>query len=230
MTEQEKFEKWAKSRSSFYLDRRDHPARWNGSPDEIKRWEDNPYSYAWTSGAWEAWKYQVSSAQEPRQEPKSGINLADAVLAGADGPAPVAPTNEELRDLAYQFTTSTGLGERFNEFGFARAVLKRWGGRQESEPVITAEEAEMIAAPWSYLDPPKPAPTLADEESLRITVRDSIPLNGSPSEVAVAAILAVADWMEQHSVVSELLNSMCYYEQMRSSSWWVSRLRREVRE
>ena len=43
-------------------------------------------------------------------------------------PEPVAPTDEELGKLLYyEFTTSTGHGERVDAMGFARAVLARWG-------------------------------------------------------------------------------------------------------
>jgi hypothetical protein len=43
------------------------------------------------------------------------------------------PTDEELSNLLYyQFTTSTGHGERVDEIGFARAVLARWGNYPES--------------------------------------------------------------------------------------------------
>ena len=43
-------------------------------------------------------------------------------------PKPEGPTDEELdRLLFYEFTTSTGHGERVDAKGFARAVLTRWG-------------------------------------------------------------------------------------------------------
>ena len=43
-------------------------------------------------------------------------------------PEPEEPTDEELNTmLYYEFTTSTGHGERSDPIGFARAVLARWG-------------------------------------------------------------------------------------------------------
>jgi hypothetical protein len=43
-------------------------------------------------------------------------------------PVPEEPTDEELHTmLYYEFTTSTGHGERSDPIGFARAVLARWG-------------------------------------------------------------------------------------------------------
>lgn len=52
------------------------------------------------------------------------------------------PTDEELDSmLYYEFTTSTGHGERSDPIGFARAVLTRWG-RPAVEPVPVAER------PW----------------------------------------------------------------------------------
>jgi hypothetical protein len=43
-------------------------------------------------------------------------------------PKPEGPTDEELNAmLYYEFTTSTGHGERSDPVGFARAVLARWG-------------------------------------------------------------------------------------------------------
>ena len=54
------------------------------------------------------------------------IERARALLAQ---PVVEGPTDEELSYLLYyQFTTSTGHGERVDEIGFARAVLARWGG------------------------------------------------------------------------------------------------------
>ena len=45
-------------------------------------------------------------------------------------PEPQGPTDEELGKLLYyEFTTSTGHGERVDAMGFARAVLARWGNR-----------------------------------------------------------------------------------------------------
>ena len=41
-----------------------------------------------------------------------------------------APTDVELQELLYyEFTTSTGHGERSDPIGFARAVLARWGSQ-----------------------------------------------------------------------------------------------------
>jgi hypothetical protein len=45
-------------------------------------------------------------------------------------PEPEGPTDEELNTmLYYEFTTSTGHGERSDPIGFARAVLARWGSQ-----------------------------------------------------------------------------------------------------
>jgi len=47
-----------------------------------------------------------------------------------DRPDPQVPTDEELQALLYyEFTTSTGHGERSDPIGFARAVLARWGSQ-----------------------------------------------------------------------------------------------------
>jgi hypothetical protein len=62
--------------------------------------------------------------------------LARAYLAQ---PEPEGPTDEELQTLLYyEFTTSTGHGERSDPIGFARAVLARWG-RPSIEPVPVSE-------------------------------------------------------------------------------------------
>jgi hypothetical protein len=54
-------------------------------------------------------------------------------------PEPQGPTDEELGKLLYyEFTTSTGHGERVDAMGFARAVLARWG-RPAIEPVPGVE-------------------------------------------------------------------------------------------
>ena len=51
--------------------------------------------------------------------------LAESLLTH---PEPEEPTAEELNTmLYYEFTTSTGHGERIDPIGFARAVLARWG-------------------------------------------------------------------------------------------------------
>jgi hypothetical protein len=56
-------------------------------------------------------------------------------------PEPQGPTDEELGKLLYyEFTTSTGHGERVDAMGFARAVLARYG-RPAIEPV-PQQEAE----------------------------------------------------------------------------------------
>ena len=64
--------------------------------------------------------------------------LAQAVAEG--------PTDQELEHmLYYQFTTSTGHGERVDEIGFARAVLARWG-RPAAAPVPDlGEVAELVS-------------------------------------------------------------------------------------
>jgi hypothetical protein len=73
------------------------------------------------------------------------ISTADPTIAKADAalaqPEPQGPTDEELGKLLYyEFTTSTGHGERVNAMGFARAALARWG-RPAIEPV-PQQEAE----------------------------------------------------------------------------------------
>jgi hypothetical protein len=60
------------------------------------------------------------------------VSTATAVLTEARAylaqPEPEEPTDEELNTmLYYEFTTSTGHGERSDPIGFARAVLARWG-------------------------------------------------------------------------------------------------------
>ena len=54
-------------------------------------------------------------------------------------PDPQVPTDEDLNTmLYYEFTTSTGHGERSDPIGFARAVLARWG-RLSINPVSLSE-------------------------------------------------------------------------------------------
>ena len=49
-------------------------------------------------------------------------------------PEPKGPTDDELNTmLYYEFTTSTGHGERSDPIGFARAVLARWGRNTTTE-------------------------------------------------------------------------------------------------
>jgi hypothetical protein len=56
--------------------------------------------------------------------------LKDQARAALAQPEPQGPTDEELGKLLYyEFTTSTGHGERVDAMGLARAVLARWGNR-----------------------------------------------------------------------------------------------------
>lgn len=66
-----------------------------------------------------------------------------------------------------------------------------------SEPVISDEEAEMIAAPWSYVTPSDPVLTADGEKPLgELMVRAYI--SGDNLKESVAAELrAVADWLER---------------------------------
>jgi hypothetical protein len=69
--------------------------------------------------------------------------FALAVLARWESPAiepvPQGPTDEELcKLLYYEFTTSTGHGERVDAIGFALAVLARWG-----RPAVAPEAGEL---------------------------------------------------------------------------------------
>ena len=53
--------------------------------------------------------------------------LIDRARAALAQPEPQGPTDEELGKLLYyEFTTSTGHGERVDAMGFARAVLARY--------------------------------------------------------------------------------------------------------
>lgn len=38
------------------LNRRESPALWGGTAEEIARHDANPYDHPWTRGAWEAWQ------------------------------------------------------------------------------------------------------------------------------------------------------------------------------
>jgi hypothetical protein len=68
--------------------------------------------------------------------------LANEARAYLAQPEPEGPTDEELnRLLYYEFTTSTGHGERSDPIGFARAVLTRWGS-----PAI--EPVPVSGRPW----------------------------------------------------------------------------------
>jgi hypothetical protein len=70
-----------------------------------------------------------SAANTPPNEIVS--RLMDAMSATATAlsqPEPEGPTDKELGDLLYyQYTASTGHGERQDVLGFARGVLARWG-------------------------------------------------------------------------------------------------------
>ena len=62
--------------------------------------------------------------------PPSSVALVNRARAALAQPEPQGPTDEELGKLLYyEFTTSTGHGERVDAMGFARAVLARWGDR-----------------------------------------------------------------------------------------------------
>ena len=62
--------------------------------------------------------------------PPSSVALVNRARAALAQPEPQEPTDEELGKLLYyEFTTSTGHGERVDAMGFARAVLQRWGNR-----------------------------------------------------------------------------------------------------
>jgi hypothetical protein len=61
-------------------------------------------------------------------------NMTSRAQAALAQPEPQGPTDEELGKLLYyEFTTSTGHGERVDAMGFARAVLARYG-RPAIEP------------------------------------------------------------------------------------------------
>jgi hypothetical protein len=62
--------------------------------------------------------------------PPSSVELLDRARAALAQPEPQGPSDEELGKLLYyEFTTSTGHGERVDAMGFARAVLARWGNQ-----------------------------------------------------------------------------------------------------
>jgi len=66
--------------------------------------------------------------QMARDDCTSTHPFADEARAYLAQPEPEEPTEEELNTmLYYEFTTSTGHGERSDPIGFARAVLARWG-------------------------------------------------------------------------------------------------------
>ena len=68
-------------------------------------------------------------------------------------PVGEAPTDQELdRLLYYEFTTSTGHGERQDAMGFARAVLARWG-RPAIEPAPVVAPAEGLVERVAALSP-----------------------------------------------------------------------------
>jgi hypothetical protein len=69
------------------------------------------------------------------------VTRARAALAE---PVGEVPTDQELdRLLYYEFTTSTGHGERQDVMGFARAVLARWGHLTPPAPEV-GEVAELV--------------------------------------------------------------------------------------
>jgi hypothetical protein len=70
--------------------------------------------------------------------PPSSVALVNRARAALAQPEPQGPTDEELGELLYyEFTTSTGHGERVDALEYARAVLARWG-RPAVEPVPVA--------------------------------------------------------------------------------------------
>ena len=113
------------------------------------------------------------------------ITRARAALAE---PVGKVPTDQELdRLLYYEFTTSTGHGERQDAMGFARAVLARWG-RPIPQPIPVSE-----AAP--------PAGGLVERVATAIAAE---PFLSSPTPVrkARAAIREVAAWLEGKSCIT----------------------------
>ena len=129
-----------------------------------------------TTEAWahsrQTWDDAIAAAHAALSQPTT--TEGPAVPEGRE-PAAVAgePSDEELLELTNDWPSTTdqrhdlsGCPEvpLYSVFAdevvdFARAVLARWGRPvpAPAEPEISAEEAAMIAAPWSYLDPP-PAP------------------------------------------------------------------------
>ena len=94
-------------------------------PDHV-----NLMGFAFGREPWATW-LQPGGCLESAHRELSDLMLA--VLAHWGRPAtppPEPPTDEELQKLLfYEFTTSTGHGERVDEIGFARAALERWGQR-----------------------------------------------------------------------------------------------------
>jgi hypothetical protein len=77
----------------------------------------------------------VRYLSECLRDPDNGVDpvcLSEAEAHMQEARAALAaeqqgPTDEEIGELIWQHTTSTGHGERLNEMGFARALLARYG-------------------------------------------------------------------------------------------------------
>ena len=81
-------------------------------------------------------------------------------------PEPVAPTDEELTDMAEFYIEDNGLLGLHNAGEFARSVLARWG-TPTIQPVPAAWRPLKVAIETTYGDA-KPVPLFTAEEVARI--------------------------------------------------------------
>lgn len=62
------FEDFVRAHNPLMVTKADSPARWHGSKDAIKKYEENPYAHPWTVGAWEGWKAATAASEKRIKE------------------------------------------------------------------------------------------------------------------------------------------------------------------
>jgi hypothetical protein len=118
------------------------------------------------------------------------------------------PTDEELKHmLYYQFTTSTGHGERVDEIGFARAVLARWGNHPESPdssdgPAVSDDREPASVIPQLNDQLHRRATILLIRKVIDQAIRDTASVQWRVADtgeqlVRVSDLVAWAEHMEQ---------------------------------
>lgn len=66
--DQSQFEDFVRAHNPLMVTKADSPARWHGSKDAIKKYEENPYAHPWTVGAWEGWKAATAASEKRIKE------------------------------------------------------------------------------------------------------------------------------------------------------------------
>lgn len=75
------------------LNRRESPALWGGTAEEIARHDANPYDHPWTRGAWEAWQASRAALVVELPEKISQYNTDDVGFVN-----PAAAEHDEAID------------------------------------------------------------------------------------------------------------------------------------